>query len=153
MATATPQYAAPKWTLTGSANSAQLRRSGRQVEGEGGEGGAVGDVADWQCEPKKMLAPIKCDQRAQTEREREGERGRVAKGQRQTETGLKALIFLANKLTHASQFVRLRERERKRRDVEGQREGERGKESGSRPADTALSVRNVCKSGSQLTAA
>lgn len=87
MATATPQYAAPKWTLTGSANSAQLRRSGRQV---GGVGGAVGDVADWQCEPKKMLAPIKCDQRAQTEREREGERGRGAEGQRQTETGLKA---------------------------------------------------------------
>lgn len=152
MATATPQYAAPKWTLTGSANSAQLRRSGRQVEGEGGEEGAVGDVADWQCEPKKMLALIKCDQRAQTERERK--KRESCRRQRQTETGLKALSFLANKLTHASQFVRLRERERKRRDVEGQREREvKREERGSRPADTALSVRNVCKSGSQLTAA
>lgn len=53
--TAMPQYAAPKWTRTGSANSAQLRRSRIQVELAGGEDEKERD-ADW---TQKKLAPIK----------------------------------------------------------------------------------------------
>jgi len=52
--TATPQYGAPKWTVTGSANSAQLGQGqGRETETE--------------TETQKMLqlaaCLIKCDQR------------------------------------------------------------------------------------------